>query len=265
MAILNDGGASIGRPFGGTPFGTPPSSIAASPRPRVTASKPAKTHVNSGAVSRKIQSNASKPKAPAKPAAPKPAVANNPAPAAPKPPPISTTPIGQVVIPPPTETFMPQNDLPGPITQQVQTPPPAPPSIEDFLGLDTGYLGQMQSLQKALSDFQAGQLQQRNQFDVQNTQQLRDLGIQQEQQQKSLQEDFAARGLANSGAFANALGDLNQGFLGQQTALNDGRASFMSQLEQALADFQAQQNMATQTARQDAINRRAEKFNLPAV
>jgi len=265
MAILRETGSLTGR---GAPTGAfgqttgAPFSIAARPAPKTQ-----KPKTSSGAVTRRIQSTAPKaaaPKAAAKPAAPKAPVANKPAPAAPAPPPISTTPIGQVVIPPPSDTIMPAGDLPGTVNQ-VQTPPPAPPSIEDYLGLDTGYLGQMQQLQKALSDFQASQLQQQNQFDVDNTRQLRDLGIQQQQQQDSLQEDFAARGLANSGAFADALGQLNQGFLGQQTDLNTGRSNFMSQLEQALQDFQSQQNMAQQQARQDAIGRRAQKFNLPAV
>jgi hypothetical protein len=136
------------------------------------------------------------------------------------------------------------------------------PGIEEWLGTDELYQGQLGQFGSSLSDFQAQQLGTRNSNAASFAQRLRDLQQSQSMDEEDLEEDFAGRGLLKSGVYADALADLQQQYLNSQSALQTEQTTAESDLQAALQAFQAEQTAASQQARLDAIARRAAQYGL---
>lgn len=149
---------------------------------------------------------------------------------------------------------------PGPIAQIPTAAPP--PSVDEWLGTDTGYLGQQSALQQALAQFQAEQATQRTSGAATFAQRLRELQQSQQLDESDLQEDFASRGLAQSGSYADALTQLQQQYLQSQGNLQTEQTQWEGGFGSALAEFQAQQALAIQQAQAEAIARRAAQYGL---
>lgn len=140
--------------------------------------------------------------------------------------------------------------------------PPAPPSVDEWLAGDTAYLSTTDALQKALADYQARMNQQKGQYQTEYDTNLSNLGTSREAALADLTDDFAARGLMNSGLFLNSHSELQSDYDARQAALEQGRASFLADLDAAFADFQSEQDLTTTKAKQDALARRAAKYGL---
>lgn len=157
-------------------------------------------------------------------------------------PPVVATPTSLPVAPAPTES--------------------AVPELDQYLGTDTDYQGQLGQFGSALTGFQSEQLGRRNSNAASFAQRLRDLQAAQAADEADLQEDFGARGLSNSGVYAGALSDLQKQYLGSQTALQSEQTTAEQEMAAQLAEFQAQQQAAIQQAREQAIARRAAQYGL---
>lgn len=182
-----------------------------------------------------------------RPAAPKPVVKAAPKPA-PKPAPVvkaAPTAKAAIKIPAPTEQFT-----------------PMVPSVDEFLAGDTTFQDQEAQLRRAYAEFMANQQLDQGNYETSYASQLRDLGKAKETGFQDLENDFAGRGLLKSGLYADAYSGLQDQFNDRQTALDTARAQYLAGLNQAAAGFQNDQNTTLTSAKQEAIARRAAKFNL---
>lgn len=140
--------------------------------------------------------------------------------------------------------------------------PPPPPGNATFLRSDSTYQKQMAAYAKALADFQADQGLARTDYETGYQQNFRDIGLAKGDAAESLENDYASRGLLKSSLYNTALGDLNQQYQNQYTDLSKQRTGFLDQLGQELGKYKNEQSVQQQNAMQEALRRRAEKYNL---
>jgi hypothetical protein len=150
----------------------------------------------------------------------------------------------------------------SPIAPPPAAPPPTPqpPSIDAWLAGDTTYGQQENAAHKAAADYLAQMTQQQNQYQGDYTKNLLNLQDQETQAQGNLGDDYASRGLSQSGLMLKALADLKTQYDKQQSDLESGRASFLQNLQSGLTNFNSQNALQQQQYRQDAINRRASQY-----
>lgn len=139
---------------------------------------------------------------------------------------------------------------------QVSTKPPQQ-NLSAFLGADTTYQGQLSAFQKALSDYRANQNTQKTQYLSQYGLDAKNLGQSRQTDEGNLNDDYASRGLLNSGLYGKAFSDLEGQYDQRQTGLDTGRDSFLAQLASAYNDYRSTQQQDVTKAKQDAISRRA--------
>lgn len=139
-------------------------------------------------------------------------------------------------------------------------PPPAPPSLEAFSAKDSTYQSQLSALKKALADYMAQQGQGKNQYLTSYAGDAKTLGENRTQGLDDLGNDFASRGLLQSGLYADSLSDLNSDFDKRQAALEQAKAAFLAQQGSDLTNFQSEQQITKQKALQEAAARRAAQY-----
>lgn len=153
---------------------------------------------------------------------------------------------------------------PPPVPPKVIKPvaPPKPPGIATSLRSDATYQKQMAAYAKALADFQADQTLQRGDYETgyQNT--YRDIGLAKEDALENLENDYAARGLLRSSLYNTDVGKLTQEYQNQYNDLSKQRTNFLDQLVQGLTGFKNEQSVQQQNAMDEALRRRAERYNL---
>lgn len=148
------------------------------------------------------------------------------------------------------------------IIKPVSPPKPVPPRASDYLRSDSTYQRQLAAYAKSLSDFQADQGLATTDYNTGYQGTYRDIGLAKQQASTNLQDDYASRGLLKSSLYNTALGDLNQQYQNQYGDLAKQRTSFLDQLGQELGKYKNEQGVQQQNAMQEAMRRRAEKFNL---
>lgn len=141
-------------------------------------------------------------------------------------------------------------------------PPPAPPSLAQFLGSDSAYIRQQSALARALADFKAQQASQTTQYQNQYGQNLGDLTKQRTSAFGDLENDYASRGLLKSGVYGSAYSDLENDYKARQTALDSARSAFLANQGLDFKNFQTEQGLTLDKAKQDAIARRAAQYGL---
>jgi hypothetical protein len=149
----------------------------------------------------------------------------------------------------------------GGITGYAAPPaPPAPPTLEAFSAKDSTYQSQLAALKKALADYQAQQGQAKTQYLTSYAGDRRTLGENRTQGLDDLGNDFASRGMLQSGLYADSLSDLNSDFDKRQAALDQARAAFLAQQGSDFTNYQSEQQIAQQKALQEAAARRAAQY-----
>ena len=141
-------------------------------------------------------------------------------------------------------------------------PPPAPPSLAQFLGSDSAYIQQQSALARALADYKAQQASQTTQYQNQYGLNLSDLTKQRTSAFGDLENDYASRGLLKSGVYGTAYSDLENDYKSRQTALDSARSAFLANQGLDLKNYQTEQGLTLDKAKQDAIARRAAKYGL---
>lgn len=137
-----------------------------------------------------------------------------------------------------------------------------PPSEDQYLGGDSTYQDQTSQLRKAYAAYLSNQ-----QMDNGNNEQsyqgsLRDLAARQQQDTVGLNDDFASRGLTNSGLYGQAFSDLQNRYDTNRSGLAQGRQGYQANQASELSDYTDQQNTTTLNAKQEALARRASKYNI---
>jgi len=141
-------------------------------------------------------------------------------------------------------------------------PKPAVPGIDKYLSSDTTYQSGLSELMKNLQQFQTGNAQSQN--DVKSAFQtaLERMGQEREQSLKSLQEDFASRGLLNSGLYADANSDYDTQYQQRLGDLTKDEQGQLSSLSTDATNFQGLNQSQQAALKAAAIQRRAEKYGI---
>lgn len=148
----------------------------------------------------------------------------------------------------------------GQVTPAAQ--PPKPPSIDEWLAGDTTFQDQESAIKKALADYEADMNRQKGQYNTEFETNLGNIQTSQDAAQNDMLNDFASRGMLNSGVYANSLSELLADYNQRRSQLETGRSNWLADLAGAFQNFQSEQELVGQRARQDAINRRAAQFGL---
>lgn len=149
-------------------------------------------------------------------------------------------------------------------------------SEEDYLAGDGGFQAQSSALQSALERFLADSKFQRDTYDTDYKSSLRDLGYRESTDDwnwldpltasgrgyQSQLDDFGARGMIQSSGFANAQEDLARTLRQQLGAMQTNRTTFEQDMNNQVANYKAENKVAQQAARAEALQRRAAGFSL---
>lgn len=130
-------------------------------------------------------------------------------------------------------------------------------AIQKYLTNDTTYQAQVAAINKALADYSANSQQSINQYNTSYGQNLYDLGVERNRSAIDQQGDFAGRGMLRSGGYAVADSERRNMYASRQSTLDMNKGAFIQNTESDLANFRSSQGLASQQAKQDAINRRA--------
>lgn len=141
-------------------------------------------------------------------------------------------------------------------------PAPRPPSLADFLGSDSTYMQQKSALDKARADYLAQQGQSKTQYLTGYTTDKNTLGQNRQQSLADLENDFAGRGLLQSGLYADSLANTNRDFDTKASALEQAKAAFLAQLAGDLTNFTSEQGLTLTKAQQEAAARRAAQYGV---
>lgn len=145
----------------------------------------------------------------------------------------------------------------GQISYSTPPPPPKPPSLADFLKTDSTFSMQQSALEKAKADYLAQQGKTKTQYETSYTGDLSTLGENRTAALSDLENDYAGRGLLQSGLYADSLATTNNDWNKRQSALEQARAAFLSGLTDDFTNFSQEQTLTLQRAQQEAAARRA--------
>ncbi len=135
--------------------------------------------------------------------------------------------------------------------------PNDPGLINRYLTNDTAYQSQQAAINKALGDYGANELQAENQYNTQYTQNAYELGQQKDDSFVEQENDYAGRGFLRSGGHVVADSKRRNEYANRQSNMDMQRGSYLQNLRSDKTNFESSQALASQQARQDAINRRA--------
>lgn len=154
------------------------------------------------------------------------------------------------------------NRTPGRVEPVTKPKPKPPPSVKNYLAGDTGYQQLLRGQQRTLADFLADIGRQRTEAKTSFGDVTRSMEQEKERALEAMQNEFASRGLLQSGLFGKEQGEYNQDWANQMTQLEQGQQSLLSDLLSQRTNFQREQQLAQEAARQSAIRRRAEKYGI---
>lgn len=143
----------------------------------------------------------------------------------------------------------------GTIAKSVPPPPP-PISPQDFLAKDTTYKSQQSAYQKALADYATQMAAEQGKYNGEYDASVKQLGLDRSEGMTSLKDDYASRGLINSGVYGDALGDLTKKYDTSQADLERAKQAYMSDLTTGQTNFQGTQAQLLEKAKQEALQRR---------
>lgn len=144
------------------------------------------------------------------------------------------------------------------------TPPPPPPpmSIADWLAGDEGYQQALRGGKRTLNDLLSDLTRQRGEATTQFGQTKQDVERNRELQLERLADEFASRGLIHSGIYGQEQGRFQEQFANQLQQLEQQQASLLADLLSQETSFRREQDLAMEAAKQEALRRRAEKYNI---
>ena len=139
-------------------------------------------------------------------------------------------------------------------------PTPAPVSVDQFLANDTAYKSQQNAYQKALADYATQMAAEQGKYNNEYDAQTKQLGLDRAEGITNLRDDYASRGLVNSGVYADALGDLNTKFDTSAADLSRAKQAYLSDLTTGQTNFKTTQATLLEKARQEALQRRLDSM-----
>lgn len=143
-------------------------------------------------------------------------------------------------------------------------PKPKIPGINKYLAGDTTYNDQTSQLRAQLEKFKTDNASQQSMVGQDFQTALQKMMSQRDSDLGNIQNDFAARGLLNSGLYTDAVGKYNTDYESQKGDLQTGEQRSLSQLLADLSNYQTENSSGMTAAQQDAIRRRAQQYGITA-
>ena len=146
--------------------------------------------------------------------------------------------------------------------ESVTPPSPKPPGISAWLAGDEAFQAAQRGSQRTLSDLLSDLTRRRGETDTafdqtrETAERGRDLGL-----DRMLQE-FASRGMIHSGLFGQEQGRFQEDFQRDMERREQQRGMILADLLAQETNAKRQQENAMEVARMEALNRRAQRFNL---
>jgi hypothetical protein len=122
---------------------------------------------------------------------------------------------------------------------------------------DPTYEAQQAALQKALADYTAQMGDTQTRYSTNYAAQTHDLGVMKDQGVDANNNDYASRGLYESGLQAQASGDLLTQFARRQADMDRAKSDYFAGLQRDFGNFKTDQQLQMDKAKQDAIARQA--------
>ena len=144
------------------------------------------------------------------------------------------------------------------------TPKTGIPDINAFLGTDAAYQNVVRGGKRSLADFLSELGRRRGEAGTQFTQTKASMERDRVQQLEDLRNEFASRGLIQSGLFGEEQGKFQQQFTQQSQALQQQQAALLADLMSQEKNYRREQDLALEAAKQEALARRAAKFKIGA-
>lgn len=138
----------------------------------------------------------------------------------------------------------------------------AVPDINAFLNSDTAYQDQLRQFAQALSDMQGDVTRRRGSLESNYNTSTKALADQRLKDLANIEADYGSRGLLRSGLYAKAQGDYETEYGNRSADLQRQQNDALNQLNQELNQYQSQQGLQSQAAREAAIRRRAEQYGI---
>lgn len=148
---------------------------------------------------------------------------------------------------------------------QASTPAPSAPAqnpLDQWLAGDSTYQSQLANYNKSRADYDAQWWGQKNNTTRDYDISTRALNQQGEVDRDNQMNDYAGRGVLNSGVYGTALADYNQNFNTKLQNLLQGKNDSLANQENAKTNFYRQLQFEMDAAKQDAIRRRAQQLGI---
>lgn len=142
--------------------------------------------------------------------------------------------------------------------------PVGPPSINSYLGTDSAYQTAVSGGKRSLNDFLSELGRRRGEAGTQFNQTTASMEKDRVQQLDDLRNEFASRGLINSGLYGEEQGNFQEKFTEQRNALEQQQAALLADLLSQEKNYRRENDLATQAAKQEALQRRAAKYKIGA-
>lgn len=141
-------------------------------------------------------------------------------------------------------------------------PTPAAPSIGSYLGTDEAYQQAVRGGKRSLSDFLSEMNRRRGEAGTTFNQTKQTMETDRVNQLEKLRDEFASRGLIQSGLYGQEQGRFQEQFAQQMHTLEQQQAGLLSDLLGQERNYRREQELALEVARQEALARRAQRYKL---
>lgn len=133
---------------------------------------------------------------------------------------------------------------------------------KDYLKLDSAYQAQSAALTQAKKDYLAQQKTARTGYDTNYLYDKTNMGINRKAAYGDQQNDYAARGMMQSGLYGDALVKHTNEWNQKGAQLEFARRQYIANLGHDLTNFNTQQTLTNTQAEQEAAARRALKLGI---
>lgn len=145
-----------------------------------------------------------------------------------------------------------------------RTKPKPPPSIGSYLGTDSMYQQALRGGKKTLTDYLSELGRRRGEAGTQFNQTKASMERDRVTQLEELRNEFASRGLIQSGIYGEEQGKFQQKFTEQATALQQQQAALLADLLAQEKNYKREHELGLEAAKQEALLRRAAKYKIGA-